>query len=257
GSEFFYKLFHKNLSAKGFRIRLMTIVGGASALMNNTPIVAFMIPYVKEWAESNKYAASKFLIPLSFATILGGTITVIGTSTNLVLNGLIGQYGLPLLGFYDFFFLGLMVSVAGIIYLGLASDRLLPDREESRDQVMQHLNEYLVETLVVPGSQMIGKTVKDAGLRNLKELFLVEISRKDRSISPVSPQESIREDDHLFFSGNTKAIFSLIQEANGLSVPEESHISDNGFFHLMEAVVPSSSGLIGQKIKNSNFRERY
>src|SRR5690606_38019003 len=72
-----------------------------------------------------------------------------------------------------------------------------------------------------------------------------------------SPQEAIREDDRLFFSGNTKAIFSLIQEANGLSVPEESHISNNGFFHLMEAVVPSSSSLIGQKIKYSNFRERY
>src|SRR5690606_16615071 len=142
-------------------------------------------------------------------------------------------------------------------YLGLASDRLLPDREENRDQVMQHLNEYLVETLVAPGSQMIGKTVKEAGLRNLKELFLVEISRKDRNINLVAPKEMIREDDRLFFSGNTKAIFSLIQEANGLSVPEESHISNNGFFHLMEAVVPSSSSLIGQKIKKSNFRERY
>jgi di/tricarboxylate transporter len=257
GSAFFYKLFKKDLTANQFRNRLMLWVGGGSAILNNTPIVAFMIPYVKEWAESNKFAASKFLIPLSFATILGGTITVIGTSTNLVLNGLIGQYGLPLLGFNDFFFLGLLVSVAGISYLSLASERLLPDREESKEQVIQHLNEYLVETYLEPGSLMVGQTIKQAGLRNLKEIFLVEITRNDKSINPVSPSERLREGDRLFFTGNTKAIFSLIQEANGLRIPEDTHISNNGYFHLIEAVVPSSSSLIGQKIKNSNFRQRY
>src|SRR5690606_9638589 len=112
-------------------------------------------------------------------------------------------------------------------------------------------------THIAPGSQMIGRTVREAGLRNLKEMFLVEITRGGRNINPVSPNEAIQEGDRLFFSGNTKAIFSLIQEANGLSIPEETHISNHGFFHLVEAVVPSSSSLIGQKIKNSNFRERY
>lgn len=257
GSGFFYKLFNKNLTANQFRNRLMWFVGGGSAMLNNTPIVAFMIPYVKEWTESNQFAASKFLIPLSFATILGGTITVIGTSTNLVLNGLIGQYDLPLLGFYDFFFLGLLVSVVGIGYLSLASERLLPDRKENKEQVIQHLNEYLVETYLEPNSLMVGQTIKQAGLRNLKEIFLVEITRNGKSINPVSPKEILREGDRLFFTGNTKAIFSLIQEANGLSIPEDTHISNNGFFHLIEAVVPSSSGLIGQKIKNSDFRKRY
>lgn len=257
GSGFFYKLFDRKLSAGQFRNRLMLFVGGASAFLNNTPIVAFMIPYVKEWAETNKQAASKFLIPLSFATILGGTITVVGTSTNLVLNGLIGQYGLPLLGFSDFFFLGLSVSVAGIGYLSLCSGWLLPDRKENKESVIQHLNQYLVETYVGPESQMIGKSVKAAGLRNLKEIFLVEISRNDQGISPVSPKEVLQEGDRLFFTGNTKAIFSLIQEENGLSIPEDTHISNNGFFQLTEAVVPSSSSMIGQKIKYSDFRKRF
>lgn len=257
GSGFFYRLFNKNLSAHHFRVRLMLFVGGGSALLNNTPIVAFMIPYVKEWAESNKFAASKFLIPLSFATILGGTITVIGTSTNLVLNGLIDQYDLPLLGFKDFFFLGLLVSVVGIIYLSFASERLLPDREENKEKVIQHLNQYLIETFIGKDSKIIGKSVKEAALRNLKEVFLVEISRNEKGITPVSPEEILQEGDRLFFTGNTKAILSLIQEENGLNIPEDTHIIDNGFFHLVEAVVPSSSSLIGQKIKHSDFRRRY
>lgn len=257
GSGFFYKLFNKNLSAKQFRIRMMLVVGSMSSMLNNTPIVAFMIPYVKEWAESNKFPASKFLIPLSFATMLGGTITVVGTSTNLVLNGLIGQYGLTLLGFNDFFFLGVSVSVVGITYLSIASNFLLPDRKENKDKVIQHLNEYLVETYIEPTSQMIGKSIKQAGLRNLGDNFLVEISRKGTGMTPVSPEEIIQEGDRLFFTGNTQAILSLIQEENGLSVPEDTYIANNGFFHLIEAVVPSSSSLIGTKIKNSDFRNRY
>lgn len=257
GSGFFYRLFNKKLSAHQFRVRLMLMVGGGSAILNNTPIVAFMIPYVKEWAESNNYAASKFLIPLSFATILGGTITVIGTSTNLVLNGLIDQYDLPLLGFNDFFFLGILVSFVGIIYLSFSSDRLLPDREQTKEKVIQQLHQYLIETYIGNNSLMVGKTVKEAGLRNLKEVFLVEISREDKEITPVSPNEILYQGDRLFFTGNTKAILSLIQEEKGLSIPEVSHISNNAFFHLIEAVVPTSSSLIGQKIKNSDFRRRF
>ncbi len=98
GSEIFSRLFNPRLKPKAFLLRMMFTVSTISAFLNNTPIVAFMIPYVKDWAEKTGNPASKFLIPLSFATILGGMITVIGTSTNLVLNGLIAEYNLPLLG---------------------------------------------------------------------------------------------------------------------------------------------------------------
>ncbi|MBD8490102.1 SLC13 family permease [Echinicola sp. CAU 1574] len=257
GVGFFYRIFNKGLSERNFRVKLMLFVGGLSAMLNNTPIVAFMIPYVKDWAESNKYAASKFLIPLSYATILGGTITVIGTSTNLVLNGLIGQYGLQLLGFTDFLFLGLLVAVAGVIYLSIASGSLLPDRKENKEEIYQHLNQYLIETYVEKNSRLIGRSVKEAGLRSLKEMYLAEISREGKSITPVSPDEIIEDGDRLFFAGNTKAILTLIQDENGLYIPEESYVARNGYFQLIEAVVPSSSNLIGIKIKNSDFRNRY
>ncbi len=257
GTGFFFRLFSQKLGPGAFRIRMMVLVSSLSAVLNNTPVVAFMIPYVKEWSAVNNYPASKFLIPLSYSTILGGMITVIGTSTNLVLNGLISQYDLPILGFADFLFLGLLVTVLGVIYLGFFSHYLLPDREENKSEVIQHLNEYVVETYLPEGSKMAGKTVKEAGLRNLKEIFLAEISRDGQEISPVSPKEVLRAGDKLFFTGNTKAILTLIQEENGLTLPEESHVTQNAFFQLTEAVVPASSSLIGEKVKNSDFRKRY
>jgi di/tricarboxylate transporter len=257
GTGFFFRIFSQKLKPGIFRARMMLLVGSLSAVLNNTPVVAFMIPYVKEWTKTNQVPASKFLIPLSFSTILGGMITVVGTSTNLVLNGLISQYGLPLLGFEDFLYLGLLVALSGILYLSLASNRLLPNREENKSEIIDHLNEYLVETHLLPGSKMHGKTVKEAGLRKLREVFLAEIKRGSQEISPVGPNELLQEGDILFFTGNTDAILQLIKEENGLSLPEEGHVSNYGFFQLTEAVVPASSSLIGEKIKDSDFRNRY
>lgn len=162
----------------------MLLVSSLSAILNNTPVVAFMIPYVKKWTKTNNFPASKFLIPLSYSTILGGMITVVGTSTNLVLNGLISQFGYPLLGFEDFLYLGVLVASIGMVYLSIASNYLLPSREENKSEVIEHLNEYLVETYIPIGSSMHDKTVKEAGLRKLKEIFLAEI-RRGKKRSPL------------------------------------------------------------------------
>jgi di/tricarboxylate transporter len=257
GTGFFFKIFSQRLKAGTFRFRLMLLVSSLSAILNNTPVVAFMIPYVKEWTKTNNFPASKFLIPLSYSTILGGMITVVGTSTNLVLNGLISQFGYPLLGFQDFLYLGVLVTVIGIIYLSIASNYLLPSREENKSDVIDHLNEYLLETYLPAGSKMHLKTVKEAGLRQLKEIFLAEIRRGNNEISPVGPNEILQEGDRLYFTGNSEAILKLIQEENGLSLPEDGHVSNLGFFQLTEAVVPASSALIGLKIKDSDFRNKY
>ena len=257
GIEFFTKLFSKELSPKKFLLRMMVLVSSVSAFLNNTPIVAFMIPYVKDWSEKTGNSSSKFLIPLSFATILGGMITVIGTSTNLVLNGLVGEYNLPLLGFSDFLYLGILVTVSGLIYLYFIGYRLLPDHKENIDTVRQNLKEYIVETLVYKRSPLIGKTVRDAGLRNLQDNFLVEILRDEEIISPVAPDEILKENDLLFFSGNTESIYNLIRDDNGLSIPKQDNLEKKGQFNFMEAVVSSSSDLIGMRIKNSDFRNRF
>jgi di/tricarboxylate transporter len=257
GSDFFFRLFKKNMTAFQFRLRMMALVAGLSSMVNNTPIVAFMIPYVKGWANQAQLPASKFLIPLSFATILGGMITVVGTSTNLVLNGLIVKSELPPLGFRDFFYLGLLVTIAGIIVMAVLSDYLLPNLEDKKIQVIEHLNDYVIETIVAPYAPIIGKTVEEAGLRHLKEIFLVEIKRKDYTITAVGPNERIQEGDSLFFAGNVKEIFTMFLENKGLSLPDENYVKGNGYFNLTEAVVPSSSSLIGSNLRDCDFRNRY
>ena len=257
GTEVFAKLFNPNLSPKAFLLRMMVTVSSLSSVLNNTPIVAFMIPYVKDWAQKTGHPASKFLIPLSFATILGGMITVIGTSTNLVLNGLISQYGLPLMGFRDFFYLGVTVTAVGGLYLYFVGYRLLPSNPNEIEALRENVKEYIVETEIVKGSPLIGKTVKEAGLRNLQDVFLVEILRDDKVISPVSPLEVLSEKDSLFFSGNTQSIYQLVNEDNGLSVPEDHNTEVHENFNFVEAVIPANSDLIGVRIKDSNFRKKF
>jgi len=257
GPTLFSKLFSRNLTPKIFLFRMMLSVSTVSAFLNNTPIVAFMIPYVKDWAEKTGNSASKFLIPLSFATILGGMITLIGTSTNLVLSGLIQEYNLPLLKFTDFLYLGILVTVMGWIYIYFIGYNLLPETSDKIEVLRQNLKEYIVETEIFTGSLLIGKTVKEAGLRNLRDVFLVEIIRDDKVISPVSPEEKLERGDLLFFSGNTKSIYNLVKEDNGLSLPKQDKIEVEGHFNFVEAVIPASSDLIGGRIKDSDFRKRF
>lgn len=257
GSDLFTRFFNTQLSPRAFLLRMMVMSSSVSAFLNNTPIVAFMIPYVKDWADRTGNSASKFLIPLSFATILGGMITVIGTSTNLVLAGLIQEYNLPMLGFKDFLFLGIIVTLAGWAYLYFIGYHLLPSNSNKLSELRDNLKKYIVETEVFAGSKLAGKTVKEAGLRNLQDVFLVEILRDDRVISPVSPEMTLEEGDFLFFSGDTQAIYNLIKEDNGLRIPSQDKLERDGQFNFVEAVIPASSELIGEKIKDSDFRKRF
>jgi len=257
GAAFFTRLFKTTLKPKAFLLRMMVVSSSISSLLNNTPIVAFLIPYVKDWADRTGTPASKLLIPLSYVTILGGMITVIGTSTNLVLVGLMSEYNLPLLGFKDFLFLGLLVTVAGWIYIYFIGYSLLPENVNKIDDVRLNLKEYIIETEIFEGSSLIGKTVKDAGLRNLQDLFLVEIIRQDEVISPVSPEVKLEAGDTLFFSGNTQSIYNLIHQDNGLRIPKQESLEMQNQFNFIEAVIPASSDLIGKRIKDSDFRKKY
>jgi di/tricarboxylate transporter len=255
GTELFARLFKPTLSPKGFLLRMMVFVSTISAFLNNTPIVAFMIPYVKEWAQKTGNPASKFLIPLSYATVLGGMMTVIGTSTNLVLSGLITEYDLTPLGFEDFFYLGATVTVVGWAYFYFIGFNILPSNENKLEALRENVKEYIIETEVF--GRLVGKTVKEAGLRNLQDLFLVEIIRDDNVISPVSPSEVLNTSDLLFFSGNTSAIYNLIKEDNGLRIPSQESIETDGHFNFVEGVIPANSELIGVRLKDSDFRKRF
>jgi di/tricarboxylate transporter len=255
----FNTLFKKVKTARAFLFQLMFSVAAISSLINNTPLVAFLTPYVHSWGLKNGIPPSKLLIPLSFATILGGMITVIGTSTNLVLDGFIKQSNAVPLQFEDFFYLGLIVSVVGILFLATVGQRLLPAHKDAIKNLEEQSREYLVETLVESNSKLIGKTVAQAKLRNLNGIFLAEIIRGTRRISPAAPEEIIEANDILIFAGNTATIIELVNSDNGLTLPKFSndYWKDKNKIAVYEAVIPANSFLSGKTVKSTNFRQRF
>lgn len=240
-------------------LRMMIPVAGLSAFLNNTPIVAMFTPYLREWAQRNGFAPSKFLIPLSYATIFGGVFTLIGTSTNLVVSGLYQQKFGHSLSMFELGLVGLPCGMVGILYLYFIGRHLLPDNRAtvaSKDEG----REYLLEVRVAVDADLIGKTVEAAGLRSLEQLFLVEIVRADEQIAPVKPQEHLCAGDRLIFTGKVEGITQLqkiagLQPLHGHDLRQE--LQHNGDARLVEVVVSPSCPMLGKTIKEGNFRARY
>lgn len=239
-------------------IAAVTLV--TSAFMNNTPIVAMLIPVVMSWCRKHQVAPSKLLIPLSFLTILGGCCTLIGTSTNLVIQGKMLENGLPRMGFFEIAWAGVPCALVGTIYMLTIGRKLLPERTELLDQLRRSQREYLVELVVQAGCRLIGQTIEQAGLRQLPGLFLIEIDRRGTVMGPVSPDAVIEIEDRLIFTGAVATIVDLKKIA-GL-VPAEDTAYDVSApmrtqRRLSEAVVSRSSPLIGRTVRDSNFRTQY
>ena len=257
-----FEHFFKRVSTyRTFIIRLIFPVAGLSAIINNTPLVAIIMPYVHNWGKKNNVSPSRLLIPLSYAAILGGTATLIGTSTNLVVNGMVAEQTVfpdfTSLEIFDFTPVGLSMVLFGGIYLTLFSGRLLPSKKDPIETIKSKSREYIVEVKVTKGSQYHNKTIEDAKLRNQKGLFLVEIIRENRSISPVTPQTVLFEEDFLIFAGNTDTIADLIENNKTLQPSQLGMFSKRDKTELIEVVVTPNSGLIGKTVKNSNFRGRF
>lgn len=251
----FQKFFKPSDSRKLFMTKMTGSIGLSSAFLNNTPLVAMMLPYVYSWSEGKKLAASQFLIPLSYASILGGCITLIGTSTNLIVNGLAIEYGEESMGIFDFAILGVPALIFGGIYLLLFSARFLPNNRSVMEQSSSR--EYFVETHVEKNSELIGKSVEGANLRNMKGLFLVEIRRKKNNITPVPPDMRFEKGDKLFFAGDPAGVAELTSPALGLSLPQACELPKESMARVVELVIAPQSSLIGEKVKNTDFRNRY
>lgn len=251
------RLFRSAKNPRAFMIRMTAGVSVISSVINNTPVVALMIPYVYQWSKRHKVAPSKLLIPLSFAAIIGGMMTVIGTSTNLVLNGFILSKEPEGLGFLDFFLPGVLVTAVGLTFLATVGYRLLPSRINPMDEFKTNAREYLVETLIEEGSVLDGKTIAEASLRNLEGIYLFEIVRKGKGISPVTPGEVLQVGDHLYFAGDTEKVVELLQQDNGLQIPHSGRFGVAQHVNLVETVVPRNSELTGRTLKQSQFREKH
>ncbi len=251
------RMFGKTKNPKLFLVQFGAFVSSFSAVINNTPLVAMLMPYLHDWGKRNKISPSKFFMPLSFFAISGGMITVIGTSTNLVLMGLVEQNTGLSLRALDFVIPGTLIASATIVYMATLGYRLLPDRKDLMAVFEENQREYLVETAVRESSSLVGKTIEQAGLRSLKGVFLAEILRDGHLITPVKPNEKLYGGDRLFFAGDTSQVIELIDRDNGLEVSKKEKLNLSGHQEIAEVVVPYNSLLSGHTVKESGFRERY
>ncbi|MBD3615097.1 MAG: anion permease [Gracilimonas sp.] len=246
-------------TVKKAQLRIMSPVMVMSAFLNNTPVVASFIPALERWSRISQIPVSKILIPLSYAAILGGTCTLIGTSTNLIINGLlIEEVSTRTLGIFEPALIGIPCAIAGFIYLFIFGDKLLPVRGSSMD-TFKDPREYTIEMIVQENSALSGHTIEDAGLRNLPGLFLIEIQRNERAIPAPGPYEKLRENDRLIFTGIVDSIIDL-QQISGI-VPATNQVfklnAPRNERKMIEAVVSRSNPLVGRTIRDGNFRDRY
>lgn len=241
--------------------RMMIPISSLSAFLNNTPIVVMFTPIVKKWCKEHELSPSKFLMPLSFAAIFGGTITLIGTSTNLLVHGLMLEHGLSGFSMFTLALVSVPAGIIGILFMTSIGYKLLPSRKTSEESFSDDSKEYLGEVIVEANSPLVAKTITEAGFNDLSDLYLIEIIRNNgERIAPVSPYKKIRANDRLIFSGVISTIVEL-QNIKGLRVETGSNLKledlQNGNASLVEAVVSHQSSLIHQSIKQSNFRSKF
>ena len=218
-----------------------------SAFLNNTAVVSSFLGMIRN---NHHHAPSKLLIPLSYAAIFGGTITLIGTSTNLIINGFVIEQGLEPLKLFDFLYVGLPLTIAGILTLLIFAPKVLPEHTVEKESFAH----FFLETRIAETSPLIGKSIQANGFRNLESLFLAEIIREGKLISPVTPDEIIRSKDELIFTGDIEQV-QYLKRFEGLEFFENK--SDVLGSNLVEVVISHESTLLGKTIKDANFRTRF
>lgn len=252
------RLLGKPRTTRGAIVRLLLPVVPLSAFLNNTPVVATMIPAVSAWSRKTGISPSRLLIPLSYGAMIGGTLTMIGTSTNLVVAG---QYealtGRNDFGIFAITLVGLAVTLVGSLFMILVLPRLLPDR--STRQPFANMREFTVEVAVDPNGPLAGLTVEQAGLRNLERLYLVEIIRGKSVVTAAPSEETLQAGDRLVFAGETEAITDLLR-INGLAASMGDGaplMEDRAERRLVEVVVSQSCAAVGETVRSSRFHDRY
>ncbi|NPA36999.1 MAG: SLC13 family permease [Chlorobi bacterium] len=259
---FFEKIFPRSSSYKSFLLRMMVWVGSLSAFLNNTPLVAVMMPYVHQWSRHNNISSSKLLIPLSYAAILGGCVTLIGTSTNLIVSGMVvDQHIIPEmkpLEMFDFFWVGFPMLIIGIVYLYFFSYKYLPERKTALEEFSTGERKYLVEAEIRAGSHLIQKCIGDTDFRrNEKELFLVEVVRRKKLFQILEDEFVFEEGDILRFAGDNNNIIEILSDKSGLTLPTLGMMSKLNLLQVVEVVISYNSSLITKTVKEINFRGRY
>ncbi len=245
-------------SIRSAQLRMMLPIAGLSAFLNNTPVVALFIPIVKKWSKVVKISPSKLMIPLSYASIFGGVCTLIGTSTNVIVNGMFQEKYGESLSMFGIACLGLPCLIIGILYMVLFSKKILPERGGSAT-AFENAREYTIEFMVDQSGAVIGKSIAEAKLRNLTNGFLVEIVRGEQMISAPPPTWVLQAGDRLVFAGGIDLIHEL-RDFSGLRVADDQIFELDAPLKercLVECVVSNTCPLVGTSIRVGGFRKRY
>ena len=258
---FFSRIFPRTSGYKGFLSRIMFWIGGFSAFLNNTPLVAVMMPYVHNWSKRNNIAPSKLLLPLSYAAILGGCVTLIGTSTNLIVNGMVIDQAIfpdmEPLGMFDFFWVGFPMLIIGFLYLFFFADKLLPNRKALSKSIIGAERKYLVEAVIRKKSKLIGKTIYESGLGCEHGLFLAEVVRGNKTLRVFGKEFVLKQGDLLRFAGESEEIANLLSDGGGLTLPSVGMMSKLKRADVLEIVISHNSSLISKSVGEVNFRGKY
>lgn len=235
---------------------LLGTVAGVSAFTSNTATTAVFLPVVAGMARRAGIPASRALMPLAFASILGGTITVIGTSTNLVVSGALPAAGQEPLGFFELAWVGVPVAALGLAYLFFVAPRLLPARDA---QLEESLRAYLADLTVAAGSPLAGQTLRETGLGRDHGLTVVAVRRGEQPTQYApGPDFRVHEGDTLTVEGPTERILAGKSTLGVVSKSEQKLPQDEaGAVRLVEAVVMPGSPLLGRTLREARFRERY
>ena len=238
---------------------LVSLVAFVSAWINNTPVVVVFVPVALSLARRMKIPASKFLIPVSFASVLGGNCTLIGTSTNLVVNGLIIERDIEGLGMFELAAVGVPAAVIGALYLALVGKRLLPARESLTSILSEEeRREYMTEAFVPPASPLIGKSLRSAGLIKARGFRVIEVVRDGVAIHVDPESTALEEGDRMILACRPSGI------AHARSMPGFDFTAEAGLEQIaahegvvFEGAVAPNSEIIGQSISELNFRQRF
>ena len=254
-------MFRKVKTYRHFLGRMVMSVAAFSMLLSNISLVAVLMPYIHNWAKRNTIFPSKLLMPLSFAAILGGSATLIGTSTNMIINGMVEEQTLfprmASLQIFDFAWVGIPMILLGTLYLLGAGKWLLPSRKVIVEDLQTHNREYVIEAKVKSNSHLIGKTIAESGLNEIKGLTLVTILRRSFRITSVPSDVMLDKGDVLIFTGETKNIADLIATNSGLMLPEVGTLSRMKRAEVVEVVISQNSALINKTVRDSNFRGKF
>jgi len=251
------KLLGSASTLKGFILKLSAPLIGMSAVFNNTPIVAIFIPSVRQWAINNKISPSKVLIPLAYLTTFGGLFTIIGTSTNIFLNVMLQKETGQSFSMFEFTLVALPAAILGVIYLITVGTKLLPERKDLLQEENEGVKKYLVEMAVETKSPLLGKTIAESGLKEMPNLFLFGILREGKLKTPIQDKAIFRDGDRLVFTGENTHLDDL-KKIEGLSNPtfcNSPEICENA--QIIEAIIPTTSSLIGKTIEEVWFNQRY